>query len=451
MLTILRHIAVVLSFLCFFVLGVPAKAEVQPYENYIKNFYSLVGKGDFKTIFKDLLTSRSRGKADFSVFLETMTKISAELGSVTGYEPEYVYEDNSYTLNLFYRVQYRVHHKNGDSVERLVIIRREPQWIIDGYAILAKGKFLFAQGNLYGFNELNERLSQEHPDEAKAWARMGDAEVYKDTFNHEASDQNWKEKYEHAVLLAADGNFEEAGKITNELSFMRGKPRDFEYPVPLVVKDVLSGKVKREAAQLYFQALNLPEEKDSDKDLKQHIAVLEKAVGLDPNFVSAHLWLAKCYMYGKEYDKALKSLQRALALEPDNFTAHSMLTSLYAKTGDIQEAQKEAKQTYREAMKFVPYSQALIAMGFEKKYFDDGKVEFQATFVNGKPNGPYKAYFNDGTVKEEGSYKDGKLDGEGRAYYPGGKVSVEFKYDNGKQVYLKSYGENGEVLEEHTF
>jgi tetratricopeptide (TPR) repeat protein len=441
---------VLLAALCVGVCGPIAQAQMTS-EEYLRNFYSLVEKNDYKTMFRDLMTTRARGKADFSVFQETMTKISAELGPVTGYKLEYVFEDNSYTLNAFYRVQCRVYHQNGDSVERLVIIRREPQWLIDGYVVRAKGKFLFAQGNLYGFDDLNEKMSKDFPEVASAWATLTDQEAYKDTFNNEASRENRKEKYDHAVLLAVDGNFEEAGKIMNELFYLRGKPRNFESPEPVVIKDVLSGKVNKEAGRLYFKALISPKGGDKDADLPKLVATLKEAVKLDPKFVAAHLWLAKCYMYKKLDDKALKSLHRVLAIEPDNFMAHKMLISLYAKTGKIPEAQQEAKKVLQESMKFVPYAQALVEMGFEKKYFDDGKVEFQATFVNGKPNGPYKAYFSDGTVKEEGSYKDGQLDGEGRAYYPGGKVSAEFTYDRGRQVRMKTFGENGEVLQEHTF
>ena len=104
---------------------------------------------------------------------------------------------------------------------------------------------------------------------------------------------------------------------------------------------------------------------------------------------------------------------------------------------------------FSQAANFGPLATVYIGQGFERKYYSDGKLDYECVFVNGIPNGPYKAYFPDGKIREEGRYKDGKLDGECKVYYRDGKVGMEFRYDAGKLTALKQYSSSGELLAEH--
>jgi len=43
-----------------------------------------------------------------------------------------------------------------------------------------------------------------------------------------------------------------------------------------------------------------------------------------------------------------------------------------------------------------------------KKYYENGQLEAEETYRDGKKNGPYKLYTENGQLKEEGIAKDGE-------------------------------------------
>ena len=51
-------------------------------------------------------------------------------------------------------------------------------------------------------------------------------------------------------------------------------------------------------------------------------------------------------------------------------------------------------------------------VGFYKKYYATGKVEYEVNYVNGKREGKFVRYYKSGKVYEVGNYKDGQQDGE---------------------------------------
>lgn len=91
---------------------------------------------------------------------------------------------------------------------------------------------------------------------------------------------------------------------------------------------------------------------------------------------------------------------------------------------------------------FIPFSvfaqQPEIGMnGYNKFYYDNGKLSSEGTMRNGKPDGYWKTYSLSGFIKSEGNRKDFKLDSLWKFYTDQGKLAFEYNYKEGKKNGLK--------------
>ena len=77
--------------------------------------------------------------------------------------------------------------------------------------------------------------------------------------------------------------------------------------------------------------------------------------------------------------------------------------------------------------------QEVIADGYNKFYFDNGKVSSEGMMRNGKPDGYWKTYYPSGKLKSEGNRRDHQLDSLWKFYNEEGKVTVQFDYKAGKK------------------
>lgn len=437
--SIFKQFLIVSSFIiCFINL---ANAQTASYEDFIKQFFTLEQTNDLKTIYRDLSTSRFKSSSDFSTFQDVMTKLNADIGGVKDYHQEYKFQDNTYAGYSFYRLQYRVKNEKGGSVQRIVIMQDNDRWLLDGFAVYSQGQIKLAQGNLYGFDTVNYEMAKQQPDQAKDWLTIRDKNTFNDSATNKDMADSIKEKRQNAVLAAANGYFDEAEQLFKLLPSPRGGK--FGSPDQGVIKDVKAGQLTKEVGQLYFQARK---EGEIDKDKKKAIDYLQQALFLDPNFISGYVAIAGMYLADRQLDKAYTSIQKLIKLDPQNLYAHGYLTIYYKLTGEFLKAKEEAKIVLNIVADFVPLAETFVSLGFDKKYFDNGKLEFKATFVNGKANGPYKAYFSTGELQEEGQYQNGVLDGEGKVYYKNGKTEIDFKYDKGHLLYVKRYDESGNII-----
>ncbi|HSH64313.1 MAG TPA: toxin-antitoxin system YwqK family antitoxin, partial [Bacteroidia bacterium] len=75
--------------------------------------------------------------------------------------------------------------------------------------------------------------------------------------------------------------------------------------------------------------------------------------------------------------------------------------------------------------------------GFNKFYYENGKISSEGTMRDGKPDGYWKTYSANGTIKSEGNRKDFKLDSTWKFYSEQGKLAFEFNYKEGKKNGLK--------------
>jgi eukaryotic-like serine/threonine-protein kinase len=104
-----------------------------------------------------------------------------------------------------------------------------------------------------------------------------------------------------------------------------------------------------EAYDLYLRSIALPHDPAPNKDA---IAMLERAVGLDPSYAPAWGALALRYHYDSAYsnggDSAFQrsnsAFERALGLDPNLVSAAGQLITNRVERGDIVSAYKEAKE-----------------------------------------------------------------------------------------------------------
>ena len=90
--------------------------------------------------------------------------------------------------------------------------------------------------------------------------------------------------------------------------------------------------------------------------------------------------------------------------------------------------------------------------GVVKSYYENGNLEAEGNFKDGKLEGLGKEYYENGNLKGEKNYKDGKLEGLSKAYYDNGnlKAEVNFKDDKPEGLF-KVYYENGNLGVEINF
>lgn len=75
--------------------------------------------------------------------------------------------------------------------------------------------------------------------------------------------------------------------------------------------------------------------------------------------------------------------------------------------------------------------------GYNKFYYDNGKVSSEGTMRDGKPDGYWKTYSQNGKIKSEGNRKNFQLDSVWKFYTEQGKLAFEFNYKEGKKNGLK--------------
>ncbi len=89
------------------------------------------------------------------------------------------------------------------------------------------------------------------------------------------------------------------------------------------------------------------------------------------------------------------------------------------------------------AVLFAQPNQTVNPNGYNKFYYDNGKISSEGTMRDGKPDGYWKTYSENGVIKSEGNRKNFQLDSVWKFYNEQGKLAFEFNYSNGKKNGLK--------------
>lgn len=90
--------------------------------------------------------------------------------------------------------------------------------------------------------------------------------------------------------------------------------------------------------------------------------------------------------------------------------------------------------------------------GYNKFFFDNGKISSEGNLKNGKPEGYWKTYYPNGNLKSEGNRKEHRLDSTWKFYSEGGKLQTSITYrDDKKEGPRRSYDTLGKVVSEEWY
>lgn len=118
--------------------------------------------------------------------------------------------------------------------------------------------------------------------------------------------------------------------------------------------DVATRPTNEEAYDLYLRSAAVPDGPDADR---QAIAMLEKSVGLDPNYAPAWISLARRYYTEARYESATGdevmmsrfqvATERALALDPNSIQASAGLALRHTEQGELAKGYQQAADLVR--------------------------------------------------------------------------------------------------------
>ena len=89
--------------------------------------------------------------------------------------------------------------------------------------------------------------------------------------------------------------------------------------------------------------------------------------------------------------------------------------------------------------------------GKTKQFHENGQLQEEVEFKDGKANGKIKSYYPNGKLKGEGEFKDGKFHGTFKGYHENGKLQIEMGLKDGKLDVMKGYYPNGQLQGEALF
>ena len=128
-----------------------------------------------------------------------------------------------------------------------------------------------------------------------------------------------------------------------------------------------SAPANRDAYEMYLRSASIPHDAGPNKDA---IAMLEKAVKLDPNYAPAWEALGHRYYFdavysgggAEEYQRSDEAYQRALSLEPGRTSAAGLLATNLVATGNLDKAYEDARALVkrRPDSAFAHYSMAYV-------------------------------------------------------------------------------------------
>jgi antitoxin component YwqK of YwqJK toxin-antitoxin module len=119
----------------------------------------------------------------------------------------------------------------------------------------------------------------------------------------------------------------------------------------------------------------------------------------------------------------------------------------YFKHGEI----RVVKAKYENGMDKEVWVYKKNIFGKEKKikemtYFDNGNMESEVDYKNGKVNGWARMWYKNGKLHVEATYKNNKTHGIRTAYHENGQVFCRAKYKNGKLLHKKNWDEKGNEI-----
>ena len=123
---------------------------------------------------------------------------------------------------------------------------------------------------------------------------------------------------------------------------------------------------------------------------------------------------------------------------------------LFASWGKLREVNITDTEI-REGIAYVK-GETEAFTGIIKLYYENGNLESESNFKDGKQEGLSKLYYENGDLESEGNYKDGKGEGLAKEYYENGNIRIEGNYKDGKKEgHFKEYYENGYLMAQYYY
>ncbi len=126
---------------------------------------------------------------------------------------------------------------------------------------------------------------------------------------------------------------------------------------------------------------------------------------------------------------------------------------LIFSSNGLAQTKPEVKKTYYESGKLESTAEYVngVRNGWYKIFFENGEVGSQVKYINGKMEGKLKSYYPGGKIKNLIDFKNGVVNGDSKTYYKSGKLMSIQKYIKGKLVYEKGYTEDGKIKYEDKY
>lgn len=108
--------------------------------------------------------------------------------------------------------------------------------------------------------------------------------------------------------------------------------------------------------------------------------------------------------------------------------------------------------SFISAVSFAQSQQDVNPNGYNKFYYENGKISSEGNMRDGRPDGYWKTYSPNGKIKSEGNRKNYELDSIWKFYDGNGKLLSEINYASGKKEGIKrSWDPKGFMTAEETF
>ena len=100
----------------------------------------------------------------------------------------------------------------------------------------------------------------------------------------------------------------------------------------------------------------------------------------------------------------------------------------------------------------VMYSEKGLFNGIGFDNYDNGQLEYESNYKNGKKNGLMKRWYKSGSVHYEKNYNDGEMDGLQELFHKNGQLEMRGNYTDGERDgVFKYYSENGQLKYEKKY
>jgi tetratricopeptide (TPR) repeat protein len=96
-------------------------------------------------------------------------------------------------------------------------------------------------------------------------------------------------------------------------------------------------------------------------DPEKAVALLDKAVALDPSLIAAHRSLGQAYLDERQYNLALAQLLLVAKATPSDYTIRNMLATTYRSMGRLADARREAAESQKLYAEYIRNFQAIQA------------------------------------------------------------------------------------------